>query len=319
VNVEYHRDLIGDPVRLDAYVRAIQAVVRPGDIVLDPGAGTGLLSMIAARAGARRVYAIENHPVIQVAREVIERNGLTERITCIQADAGNVELPEKANLVISDLIGVFGVDLDILRIYAHLRAHCLEHDARVLPRRIEVRFCPWQAPKLHEPIQFWDRPLADFDVSAVRRLAANRPVSVVLPKDGALAEPKLAWTLDLKQPVGETVEQTVTFEISRPGSLHGIGGWFLAELSPGVFLDSAPGRPTLPWRQGFMPLTTALTAQAGDRLELTVTGTQEPAGMLLGWRGNLQRGDTTIGAFQLHQFLGETWAPPDLASRGGEA
>ena len=77
--------MLRDHVRNEAYQQAIQRVVKPGDVVLDIGAGTGILSIFAAQAGARRVFAVERTEIATVARTMIERNGLADRIEVIQA------------------------------------------------------------------------------------------------------------------------------------------------------------------------------------------------------------------------------------------
>ena len=76
----YHASLLGDPHRMAAYERAIRAVVKPGAIVLDVGTGTGVLAMMAARCGARRVHAVESMPIERAARALVAANGLSERV-----------------------------------------------------------------------------------------------------------------------------------------------------------------------------------------------------------------------------------------------
>ena len=66
-SLAYHANLLSDVVRMDAYDRALRALVKPGDVVLDVGAGTGVLAMLAARAGAKRVHAVESLPVAALA------------------------------------------------------------------------------------------------------------------------------------------------------------------------------------------------------------------------------------------------------------
>ena len=67
--------LLLDKARCDAYREAIHRTVKPGDVVVDLGAGTGLLSFFALQAGARHVYAIEMSRIADVAAELIEANG----------------------------------------------------------------------------------------------------------------------------------------------------------------------------------------------------------------------------------------------------
>ena len=82
---EVHRTMIRDRVRTDAFRRAIDSVVRPGDVVLDVGAGSGTLSVFAARAGAARVYAVEQTSVAVLAQDLIAANG---RYDAARAGAG---------------------------------------------------------------------------------------------------------------------------------------------------------------------------------------------------------------------------------------
>jgi len=79
-----HERMLLDKIRCDAYREAIQGTVKPGDVVVDLGAGTGLLSFFAAQAGARHVYAIEMSGIAEVAAELIEANGFRDRITLIR-------------------------------------------------------------------------------------------------------------------------------------------------------------------------------------------------------------------------------------------
>jgi predicted RNA methylase len=76
--------------------------------VLDLAAGTGILGLLACRAGARRVYSVDDGGILQVAREIVQANHLTDRIRQIKAFSTRVELPEKADVVVSDQIGRFG-------------------------------------------------------------------------------------------------------------------------------------------------------------------------------------------------------------------
>src|SRR6186713_2546260 len=98
--------MIRDEVRTRSYVEALRRTVRPDSVVVDIGTGPGILAMTACRFGARRVYAIEPDDVIELAREIAADNGFGERIEFIQAISTEVELPERADVVVAEIHGV---------------------------------------------------------------------------------------------------------------------------------------------------------------------------------------------------------------------
>ena len=111
---EVHRTMICDRVRTEAFRRAIDSVVRPGDIVLDVGAGSGILSVFAARAGAARVYAVERTSVAVLAQELAAANGAADIVQVIHGDVMDVELPERVDVIVSEWLGGFGIDEGML-------------------------------------------------------------------------------------------------------------------------------------------------------------------------------------------------------------
>src|SRR5712692_1292131 len=92
-----HREMIYDEVRTSAYGQAICEIVKRGDVVLDLGTGTGLLALLAVRAGAERVYAIEKTSIIDVAKANARNLGVDDKIDFIMADSRSVELPRQVD------------------------------------------------------------------------------------------------------------------------------------------------------------------------------------------------------------------------------
>ena len=92
----------------------IGTVVRPGDVVLDVGAGSGILSVFAARAGAARVYSVEATSVAVLAQELAHANRVADIVRVIQGDIADVELPEPVDVIVSEWLGGFGIDEGML-------------------------------------------------------------------------------------------------------------------------------------------------------------------------------------------------------------
>src|SRR5947207_10084620 len=98
--------MISDHTRMAPYVEALRRYVRPDSVVVDIGTGTGIFALLACKFGARKVYAIEPNEAIQIARELAAANGYTETVEFIEDYSTRVNLPERADVVISDLRGV---------------------------------------------------------------------------------------------------------------------------------------------------------------------------------------------------------------------
>ena len=94
--------MVSDEVRVSAYARAIAAVVRPGDVVLDLGCGIGIFAVLAARAGARRVYAVDETDVVHYAKRVVAENGVESAVETIRGLVERVTLAERPTVVAAE-------------------------------------------------------------------------------------------------------------------------------------------------------------------------------------------------------------------------
>ena len=138
----WHFPMMNDQTRNRAYRQAIERAVRvlpPDALVLDIGAGSGLLSMISAMAGAKQVVACERDSgIARSARDIIERNGLSERITVIEKDSRELtvgeDLPRHAGLLVTETFGSLLIDEAALPAIVHARARLLKPGAKVIPR-----------------------------------------------------------------------------------------------------------------------------------------------------------------------------------------
>src|SRR5579871_1066369 len=97
--------MVADGGRTTAYLEALKNSVGPESVVLDIGTGTGILAILAARLGAKKVYAVEADGIIDSARRLAEANGLAEGIEFIHGISAKVDLPERVDVIVSDLQG----------------------------------------------------------------------------------------------------------------------------------------------------------------------------------------------------------------------
>jgi len=137
-NLEGHEPMLFDAVRCEAFRKAIAAAVGPGGAVLDLGAGTGILSVFAAQAGARAVYAVERTRIAELARRIVAENGFHGRIHVLRGDVETIELPEKVDLIVSEWLGGYGVDENLLPVVVQARDRWLRPGGRMIPGTVEA-------------------------------------------------------------------------------------------------------------------------------------------------------------------------------------
>ena len=133
-----HVRMLNDTRRVQRYQQGIRAVVRPGDVVVDVGTGTGILAIEAAKAGARHVYAVEASGIGRLARAMFAANELADRITLIPGWSTRIDLPERADVLVSEIIGDDPLAENVRAVVADARRRFLAPHARVLPRRLRI-------------------------------------------------------------------------------------------------------------------------------------------------------------------------------------
>lgn len=245
---DLHHLLLADRVRLRAVRDALRATVRPGSVVVDLGAGTGILGFLALRAGAGRVYAIERHPIVKLARALAAENGFGDRVRFVVGDSRKVTLPERADLVVSDFVGPFGVDPEMAGSIVDARRF-LKRGGRFVPERSEVWFAPVSDPALHRRHV---QPGRGYGVrlGAAHAIAANR-MGVFKGAPRGLAAPlKRAFVFDFARGSGRFPRRAkASFRVGGP--VHGLAVVVRVRLAPGVVLDSRFGSH---WQPMFLPV-----------------------------------------------------------------
>jgi protein arginine N-methyltransferase 1 len=269
--IDEHRRYLRDAHRLEAFSRAIAATVRPGDRVIDLGSGTGVLGLLACRAGARVVFAIEATGIVGLASDVRDRNGFRDRMVFVRGFSTDVSLPERADVIVSDQIGRFGFDGNILRFFEDARKRLLRPEARYIPSALELHVAPVEDCRMYERIEFWDTQPGGFDFRPVRGPAANTIYPARFRADSLLGSAALGLRLDLGLETSRRLAFAASLPIERIGVLHGLGGWFHAQMADGVRMSNSPIDPArIRRRQVFMPIGRAIEVATGDRVDARI-------------------------------------------------
>ena len=260
-----------DKARCEAYREAIFRTVKPGDVVVDLGAGTGLLSFFAVQAGARRVYAIEMSRTAETAAELIEANGFRDRITLINKISTKVHLPERCDVLVTETLSSFCFDTEnTIEYVADARGRFLKPGARIIPESADTFLLPFSsaafgAGRLPSPFYGLDfRPFRRklFEEFGLVR-ASGKPFV-------ALSEPALCYHVDFRKDTQNPAKTFVPFRITADSRLDGFLGWFEARLCDGVTLSNSPYSPLTHWWQLHLPVAEQPHYRDGQTLLLCI-------------------------------------------------
>jgi predicted RNA methylase len=235
---------LNDRNRTGKFIEAIRETVKEGDVVVEIGTGSGVLAIAAARAGAAKVYTIEAGAMARTAQKVIDATEVAQKIRVVSGLSHQVEIPEKADVLIGEIIGNDPFCECILQAFEDARRRMLKPAARVVPQRLKVFGVPLELSPdslknkalTRENIENWKNwygtdfsHLADnitYEDDVIFSLNADRAKGL-----NSLGDAFLIAEVDFNTFRDPTIQKTVTARVSKAGLLNGILVFF--DLEPG--------------------------------------------------------------------------------------
>ena len=255
-----HARMLHDERRTGDYLAAIAAAVRPGDVVLDIGTGSGVLAVAAARAGARHVYAIEASDIAAVAARVFAANQVQDQVTLLPSWSRETELPEPADVLVAEVIGNEPLEEEILETTLDARRRMLRPEARLIPHALTLVARPVMVPEGEvrqrvfgrAAVERW-RNLYGFDFAPLLDAAVPNPTHTVTEGEVVATWPQAGRpaalaTIDLATFTEPTVDASVDLVVEPPGQVNAVALTFRAELGDGISHTMDPWRwPASSW------------------------------------------------------------------------
>lgn len=262
-------NMIADAARFGAYREAIARAVRPGDTLLELGCGPGVFAMLACQAGARKVYAIESEDVLEFARELAAVNGFADRIEFIQSDSRKTALPERVNVIVSDIRGVLPLYDHAVPTVEDARRRFLAPGGILIPARDTLRAAVIEANELYcRLIAPWK--VRDMDLSSSLPLVLNSHYSAEVKGEQMLTD-SLSWAeLDYAAGASAHVTGELTFRASRTGTAHGLCVWFETQLFDDIGYSTGPGAVNSIYGQTFFPWMEAVPIEPGQEIHVAL-------------------------------------------------
>eukprot|EP00268_Persea_americana_P032298 TRINITY_DN3170_c0_g1_i1.p1 TRINITY_DN3170_c0_g1~~TRINITY_DN3170_c0_g1_i1.p1 ORF type:complete len:561 (-),score=93.83 TRINITY_DN3170_c0_g1_i1:530-2212(-) len=279
----HQQNMLQDYVRTGTYYAAVieNRVDFLGRVVVDVGAGSGILSLFAAQAGAKHVYAVEASEMAEYARRLIAGNpSLGQRITVLKGKVEEVELPEKADILISEPMGTLLVNERMLETYVIARDRFLVPNGKMFPTVGRIHMAPFSDEFLFVEIAnkalFWQQQnyygvdLTPLYGSAFQGYFTQPVVDAFDPR--LLVAPAIFHTLDfscIKEEELYEVDIPLSFIASIGTRVHGLACWFdvlFNGSSVQRWLTTAPGAPTTHWYQLRCVLSQPIYVMAGQEI-----------------------------------------------------
>jgi protein arginine N-methyltransferase 1 len=269
--LQEHYGYLSDPVKIARYAAAINKVVRPDHVVMDLGCGSGLLGLMALRAGAHKVLFVEEGSIIEVARQTVTKAGFAARAEFLRCNSYEVALPDRVDVILCDHVGYFGFDYGVLDLLADARDRFLKPGGIIVPTEIELRTAPIESEEGRTLVARWHDGSIPDDFAWVAKPAANSKHALYAKPGDLLAEPTALATLELGATAEAFFNWTVDLRFSRGGRLDGLLGWFDCTLQDDTRMTNSPlADDKLSRPQAFLPLAEPVSVHADQFLRATI-------------------------------------------------
>lgn len=274
-------NMIADQARFSAYANAIAEVVRPGDTVLDLGCGPGPMGLLACRAGAGRVYAIEAGDSLGLARQLAATNGFADRLVFLAGDSRKLELPERVRVIVSDLRGTLPLFDGAIPSLEDARRRFLLPEGVLIPQKDTLQAAVIEADAAYSRITApWESGKRGLNLLPGRERLLHSIHGIDCKPAQLLTEPNPWATLNYAIGADRRLGETLAFRAVRPGTAHGLCLWFDAQVWGEYAYSSGPlaapeakatvyGQMFLPWLE---PIALAEGQEIAVELHVDLVG-----------------------------------------------
>ena len=262
-NLYEHEKMLADSVRVNCYWKAIQKYIKPGNVVLDLGTGTGILSFFAARQKPKKIYAIDHSDFINIARITADHNNITG-IEFVKSNSRYFKPDLKIDYIIHEQIGDYLFNENMIKNLLDLKSRVLRSEGMIFPGKFELYLEPTNLAESYRIPFIFNNKLHGIDFGFLKnhhddlqRYKAKDYKQQWICQAAVeyfLCETAPVMTFDLNTMESEDEIQH-TVEISRPvankGSFDGFCLFFKVIFDEDISFDTSPLSPSTHWGNCF--------------------------------------------------------------------
>lgn len=276
-----HEEMLKDEVRTESYRDAIMKNrhLFKDKVVLDVGCGTGVLSMFAAKAGAKMVIGVEMSGIVRYTKKIIAANGFEDKIVLLNGKMEEVKLPvEKVDIIISEWMGYFLLYESMLDTVIYARDKYLKKDGLILPDRATLKICAIEDEEYRkEKLDYWDN-VYGFDMTCIKEDAMIEPLVDIVEGDAVISNTATLYDIDIKTVKVEDLNFVKNFRIvfnTDKISCHALVAYFDIAFDQGldtkVTFGTGPDDEYTHWKQTVFYLQDVVDVNCGGSLSATLT------------------------------------------------
>ncbi|KAI5838696.1 S-adenosyl-L-methionine-dependent methyltransferase [Morchella snyderi] len=269
-----HEEMLKDEVRTNSYKNAIyqNAHLFKDKVVLDVGCGTSILSMFAVKAGAKHVIGVDMSTIIEKAREIVEVNGMSDKITLLQGKMEEVVLPvDKVDIIISEWMGYFLLYESMLDTVLLARDKYLAPGGLIFPDKAHIYMAAIEdGDYKEEKIGFWNN-VYGFNFSPLQKTALAEPLVDTVEMKAIVTDPGLIFSIDLYTVTPAELAFSVPYSltVTRNDFVHALISWFDIEFTAchkPIRFSTGPHAKYTHWKQTVFYLQEILTVNRGETI-----------------------------------------------------
>ncbi|EDK47417.1 HNRNP arginine N-methyltransferase [Lodderomyces elongisporus NRRL YB-4239] len=273
-----HEEMLKDTSRTLSYRNAMyrNKDAFKGKVVLDVGCGTGILSMFAVKAGAKHVYAVDMSSIIGRAKEIVELNGFSDKITLLQGKLEDIKLPvDSVDIIISEWMGYFLLYESMLDTVLYARDRYLVPGGLILPDKCQMYIAGIEDGQYkEEKIHYWE-DVYGFDYSPFIKTAMEEPLVDTVNNQALVTKSFKFFEFDINTVKKEELSFSKTFELEALANeqCHAYIVYWDA-IFPGkerVILPTGPMNQYTHWKQTVFYMDQVLDLKTGDKIKGSIT------------------------------------------------